>query len=710
MRISFGPFEFDRQNLLLCHEGTEISLPPRVLGVLDVLTERAGQVVGRQEIFDRVWKDAFVTDTSLAEAVSFLRQALGDDPQAPRYIQTVHRRGYRFVAPIRGLTPDTPLAHPNRGLTPNSHFVVASGARAESATVAEVRPSIAWQLLPWSVAILCGFAAFTAWWRLAHLPARTPPIARFELRPTSGTSFDQRAPALAVSRDGRSIAWSACDGPTGACGLFVRPIDRVDAARLDGTDSAQAPFFSPDGRWIGFFADGKLKKIAISGGAPIPLADAPFAGGASWNPEGTIVFCGSVAGGLSLVSDQGGEVSTLTTPRSERGELRHQWPAWIDDGRAIIFTLVTSPVPGAPGELAVMTPDARSWRVLRSGVVRAAPAGPGYLLLASGADLQAVTFDEAARSLTGAADSVFEAIGTANGAAQFAIGGGTLVAVRAPAARRTVTWNDAPDRVFAGLARLSQITVSSDGRRAAGVVADVSGSEVWTVDLVSGASARTSFNGANASPIWSPDGSDLWFASRSRDGAFQIVDVRGRRLATPDDSDWFPSSVAIDGRIAAIHAGGGHFAAGIVADDQPPRALGSGPFDDTAAVFSPDGRWIAIESNQSGPREVYVRGASDARRIAVSIGGGERPSWSADGRAIYYHDGRRLLRATFDPLSAAITARDVVFDVPGADVVAVTPAGRLLVARQPSLDSSVVTLEWLREIRQRLLPPVVSPK
>ena len=97
MRLRFGPFAFDPHSRLLWRDGTEIALPPRVLGVLEVLLDRAGEVVARQELLDRVWKDAFVTDTSLAEAVSFLRQALGDDPQSPRFIQTVHRRGYRFL-------------------------------------------------------------------------------------------------------------------------------------------------------------------------------------------------------------------------------------------------------------------------------------------------------------------------------------------------------------------------------------------------------------------------------------------------------------------------------------------------------------------------------------------------------------------------------------------------------------------------------------
>src|SRR5215471_20091775 len=121
MRISFGPFAFDPQSRLLWRDGAEIALPPRVLGVLEVLIERSGDVVARQDLLDRVWKDAFVTDTSLAEAVSFLRSALGDDPQSPTYIQTVHRRGYRFVAPLRsdgGQTGARPS--PDPGLTPRA--------------------------------------------------------------------------------------------------------------------------------------------------------------------------------------------------------------------------------------------------------------------------------------------------------------------------------------------------------------------------------------------------------------------------------------------------------------------------------------------------------------------------------------------------------------------------------------------------------------
>lgn len=716
MPIGFGPFAFDRQSRLLWREGAEIALPPRVLGVLEVLISRPGQVVARQDLLDGVWKDAFVTDTSLAEAVSFLRQALGDDPQAPRYIQTVHRRGYRFLAPLteldRGLTPGMGVGRTDRGLTPDLHFAVSSGARAETAIG---KPSMALELLPWSVAVMCATLAISAVWRLATLPApEAPLVARFDVGPADGTSFDRRAPSLALSADGRVLAWSACEAVTGGCAVYVRGLDRLDATRLPGTDGGSSPFFSPDGSWIGFFADGKLKKIAASGGSPSIVADAPAPGGAAWGADGRIAFAGASAGGLSLVSEQGGAVTALTMPQIDRGDVRHLYPSWLPGQSGLLFTIASSPVAGAPGSLAVLPPGSATPRILRGGVTRAASAGPGYVLLASGNDLLGATFDERQLTLTGGADSVLTSITGGGGLAQFAVSpAGTLAAI--PTVRQgRVAWIDRADANAGPIGRLTSISVSPDSRRAAGVIADSNSSDIWMADFESGGLTRLTFGGINASPAWSADGRRIFFATRTS-GTFGIasraIDDRSAGPATfRADSHLFPSSAAPDGRLAVTATlPGGRTAAGIIpAGGGAAELFTDGPFDEGSPAFSPDGRWVALESDESGRTEIVLRQLADGRRFAISSDGGTHPRWSVDGRAVYYDAGRRLMRVE---IAEPIRKPAIVFERAGTRVLAVTPSGRVLI-EEPSggRDTALVVLQWLRELRQRLPRPVTAPR
>jgi len=686
MRISFGPFAFDRQNRLLWRDGAEVALPPRVLGVLEVLIDRPGQVVARQDLLDGVWKDAFVTDTSLAEAVSSLRQALGDDPQAPRYIQTVHRRGYRFLAPISQpvVAPPDVEGHASRG----------------------------WLLVPWSAALVTLGFLIGAMWRVPPpSPTDTAPIARFDLRPIPGTAFDRRAPALAVSPDGETIAWSACAIDSRACALYVRSVNRLDPLKLPGSDGAAAPFFSADGRWIGFFADGKLKKVAVAGGAASILADAAVPGGATWAADGRIAFSGAPAGGISIVSDQSGAVRTLTTPRADRGEVRHLYPAWLPSG-ALLFTIAGDPLGTTHGELAVLPRGSREWKTLRNGVTRGAPFGAGYLLLSAGRDMQAATFDERTLTLTGGADSVLASIAGGEELATFAVGGRTLVA--APAPPSTLGWSD--DAKAMNLARLTTLAISPDAKRVAGVIAEGGGSDVWIADLASGATTRITYGGLNVSPAWAPDGSHVVFATRTT-GPFGLaqrrVDASGpAQPIAGGAAHIFPSSIASDGRIAAtVVVAEGRTAVGIVpAAGGSPEILETGPYNERAAAFSPDGKWLALESDESGRSEIVVRAPSTGGpRLAISREGGTRPQWSADGRFIYFESSGRTARSTFG--ASPNGPIDILFDRPGAHPVAITPGGRTLFAR-PATDSerAVVVLQWLRELRQRLPAPTAAPR
>ena len=714
MQIGFGPFAFDARHRLLRRGAAEVALPPRVLGVLELLLERAGDIVPRQELMDRVWRDAFVTDTSLAEAVSVLRQSLGDDPQAPTYIQTVHRRGYRFVAPVTrtdgsAAAADTALAR----ATPAIESVREDAAPA-------IRPSIARDLAPWSIAVLAAALAIAAVWRLESQTGVEPlPVARFEVHPAAGTTFDTRAPALAVAPDGRTIAWTACDGSAPVCGLYVRPLNAIDARRLAGTDGAEAPFFSPDGRWVGFFADGKLKKVAVAGGSPVTLADAPSPGGGSWSEDGRIVFGATPAGGLWIASDQGGEAERLTAPAYARGELRHVWPAWIDAGRAVVFTVATSPIAGAPGQLAAMNVPhtvsaSPSWHILRAGISRAIPGGSAYLLATTGSDVRALTFDERTLTLTGAEDTVIDDLATASGLAQVAVGrDGTLLALRTDARPGSIFWSDDPTHPVEALARLTQIVLTSDGRRAAGVAVDASGSDIWTVDLSTGGSSRITFGGDNVSPAWSADGRTLLFSTRAPNGLFTLAargapDTIARLQGIPAAAHVFPHAAAPDRTIAAVRTtDDGHLGIVLLRPDAAPQNIGAGPVDDTNPVFSPDGALLAYESDETGRSEVYVQPVHGSGRRTITTGGGSDPLWSADGRTVYYRAGATLVKTPLaDPGSPQSTAAP-----PDARVVAVAPSGRMLVQRAtPHLDRALIVLGWLRELRQRIPLPLTAPR
>ena len=700
MRIAFGPFAFDPQSRLLWREGTEIALPPRVLGVLEVLLERSGQVVARQDLLDRVWKDAFVTDTSLAEAVSFLRSALGDDPQTPTYIQTVHRRGYRFlVTPEPGVKPGSDQGQ--TGVRPGSDHLRPDFAPAGAD----------WSLVPWSIALLCAGLAASAVWFGTRTPAPAePPVARLELTTTPGTAFDRDPQPIAISPDGRSIAWSACELANGRCAIYLRALDALEPRALAGTDGGHSPAFSRDGRWIAFFADGALKTIATAGGTPATLASAPDPAGAAWTEDGRIAFAGSAAGGLSIVNRQGGATLPLTHARGERGELRHRAPAWLPDG-TLMFTIASAPGGDTPGELAALQPSSNDIRLLRGGVTRATPAGRGYLLLATAADLQAAAFDDRALALTGPTDAV--PAPAFDGVPRFAAGSSALAIVR-PAAPSQLAWHDGVDAT--PLARFTSIAVSPDSRRAAGVVVDNGRADIWIADLASNALTRLTFGGTNVSPAWSADGRRLFFATRDGATPFHAVsrDVADRNAPpgeVPGGTQAFPSSAAADGRVALTIYKDGRTSVAIAAPGAgAPRILTDGPFDEAAAAFSPDGRWIALESNESGRADVIVRSADDTRRFPISSDGGRHPRWSDDGRTIYFDSGRRLMKATFHPDGGAAARPVAIVDRPVERARAVTPFGRLLLERQPPSESAVFVLQWLRDVRERLPQPVNVPR
>jgi serine/threonine-protein kinase len=704
--VTFGPFAFDTHTRLLTRDGQELALPPRVVGVLELLLDRAGDVVPRQDLIDTVWKDAFVTDTSLAEAVSVLRQTLGDDPQSPTYIQTRHRRGYRFVAPVAsaGSRSVGVAEHP----TP---LPIAPPA---------VSPSIGGQLVPWSAAVLCALVAIVATWQLTHRDRQTAPAARFMVAPAPGTRFDSGAPALAISPDGAVLAWSACDAST--CRLYARPLDRLEAFPLPGTDGAHAPFFSPDGKWIAFFADGRLKKVAIAGGAPVTLADAATALGGAWIDRG-IVFAGSPSGGLMHVSPDGGEAQPLTIPREPDGEVRHAWPSLVPGTRMLLFSIDTTAVDDAPGVLGVLSlddGDARSqrWRTLVAGSGLARASASDTIVFSRGPELYAIAFDAVRLETAGVPRAILSPLATARGLAQYALSPtGSLVYATSPSAAVCgLRWSStSTGETDAGDIRdLRNASLAPNGARLAGVRAEGGRTDVWVADVRRGATTRLTHTGINTAPVWSADSRSVFFAART-DHSFAIWrrDADAIQPATRlfvSGRHALPLAASPDGQSLAFlqTADGTHadiwllpLAAGAA------RPLVQGPFDERAATFSPDSALLAFESAETGRWEIYVQRLGDGKRVVVSTDGGESPVWTKEG--LHYQLRGRLMRAAISDAGGElrVTHFASVITPPNASLRGVSPDGRVLFDRPADLieSAAVVSLDWMREVRALLGPP-----
>jgi eukaryotic-like serine/threonine-protein kinase len=694
-RLTFGPFTFDRGSRLLRRGEDLVSLPPRVVAVLELLLERAGDIVPRQELIDSVWKDAFVTDTSLAEAVSFLRQSLGDDSQAPGYIQTVHRRGYRFIAPV---TPHLRAeAEPVR-------------VERDAASSERVSPSIPRQLLPWSVAALSLATAAAAVWHLAARSTAAPPGVRFEVVAPAGTEFDSRAPALAVAPGGSHLVWSGCAGA--ACRLYVRAIDRIEATPLAGTDGAAAPFVSPDGRWIGFFAGGKLRKVGIRGGAPVPLADSADALGGAWTPDGRIIFAGARLG-LTVVGENGGDARPLTVPQPRDGEVRHAWPSLAADGATLLFTVLTAASGDNDGRIAIMRAaepaEPRSWKTILDGATRAHAIGGDAIVFSRGAELAGIGFDPIRMAVFGAAHSLVTGFGTPDVARSFSASwSGTLAYVSAEqTAAVDYRW-------------LVASAVSPDATRLAAAVADGTRTDLWVASLDSGAATRLTHDGINGAPVWAPDGRSLFFAKRVN-GSYEIWTRDADAASAPTrvlaaDGHAVPLSSSASGHgllFSQATAESGLDIWMMPAAGGSPRPLVRTAFDETAAVLSPDGRFVAYQSNESGRWDVHLMRLGDGRRAVVSPDGGVAPAWEREGLRIRYRAGARSMVASMAPgaeLRVLPPSESAERDRPVP--VAMDAGGRVRFdAVGPPRRRAIASLSFDRELRQLLGPqPGAMPR
>jgi DNA-binding winged helix-turn-helix (wHTH) protein/WD40 repeat protein len=672
--VVFGPFRFDAADGALSRGGVEVPLPPRALGVLALLVENAGRLVSKQLLLDTVWGDTCVTETSLTEAMSVLRQALGDSPQSPTYVQTVHRRGYRFIA---AAVPAAPSAQPTEGRQQlpvtaaegSPAPTLAPGPSRRQAPRSTGEPAGTGVRLPWlagfvlAIAAVAVAAALLGSRQSLHRPPQVAAGAEAARRlfigiPPGAVLDAGVAPALALSPSGQQLIFAAREGGTER--LYLRALDRFDASPILGSEGAAAPFISPDGGWVGFFAQGKLKKVALAGGEPLVLCDAPYPYGASWGEDGSILFAPEYASGLRRAAAAGGPPTVLTTPDRRAGEIGHRWPEVLPGGRAALFTVWRR---GGWKDASIELLDLRTGRrreLIRGGsFARYVPTGHLVFARAGGSQgLAAVPFDLGRLALVGSPVAVLDGVRTdpGQGGGHFTLSrDGTLVYMPGgPQGGNRAVYRLAADgegRALPLPARsYRNLALSADGRRLALTVRDLDRSELWVSEIDRGNLLRLTFEGDSVEPVWSPDGKWIAFAwaHGGRHEIFRAAADGSRppeRLLGGDDSR-IPTSFSPDGRLLAFTDVSPTTGADlwVLPLGGSPRPFLRTRFDEEGGRISPDGRLLAYGSNESGSMEVYVRSFPDpGGKWQISAGGGSLPAWSADGRRLVYRRGSRLM-------------------------------------------------------------------
>ena len=477
---------------------------------------------------------------------------------------------------------------------------------------------------------------------------------------TRATSFRYGATAI-LSPDGKRLALigESSDKKTY---LYVRSLDQLQATLLSGTEDARDPFFSPDSQWIAFFAEGKLKKISVQGGAAITLCDVPGDRGGTWSEDGTIVFSGNTRVGLSKVSSAGGTPQPLTTLDPQKAGDTHRWPQFLVGGGDLIFTSAIAADNFDDADISAYSAGTGKWKTILHGGSYARYLPSGHLVYVHKGTLFAVPFDVKRLEITGQPIPIVEGLttNTDTGGAQFSVtDSGTLMYVAGDALRADVAiyWMDAagkftPIRETPGI--YGDLAISPDGKRLAMDINDGKRTDIWVLDLERDTLTRITFaSNTNMYPFWTPDGQRIVYASSEKGIPPNLWWIRAdgggdaQRL-TESKNAQIPSSWSPDGKILAFfESSPTTFYDAMIMPIEGSEKSGWKPgqpkpfvntaFNEILPAFSPDGKWIAYQSNESGTFEIYVRPfPGPGGRWQVSAGGGGYPTWSRNGKELFY--------------------------------------------------------------------------
>jgi Tol biopolymer transport system component len=598
----------------------------------------------------------------------------------------------------------------------------------EAATVVPGRRRVL-RVVLWMVPVLFGAALIAGFAIRAITRARPAGVTRFAIQLPDAVELGF---GMALSPDGRTLVYSGADA-TGRR-LYRRALDTLESTPLRGTEGATLPFFSPDGRSIGFVVNRSIRRVPLQGGAPATIAEREGGGGApTWLPDDTIVF-GAEGRGLMHTSASGGQARPLTELDTGKSELEHRWPIAMPGGRAVSFTVHYG---GRDSQRTHAVSLASGERVdlVQGNGARVLPTG--HIVFQRGGSLWAAPFDEAALKLAGPPTAVLENVGIApdwspkyavapNGSLAFATGGH-------PYPPRSLVWVDmrggeqaidAPGRSW------YWPQISPDGKRLGFHIMDPVNMDAWIYELDHGPLVRMTYHAhQDGYPLWAPDGKQVVFWSRQSGGPGDLylrsADLAGeeRRLTTSQTfTPHTPFAWAERGRLLVFQqvSRDAGLDIGVIPIDGsgPSRPIINGPSDEAKPAMSEDGRWIAYQSNSSGQWEVYVQpfpGLSG--RWQVSSQGGVAPIWAPNGRQLYYRSDQAVMSVPVDTKGTTFRYGNPrkLFEgpyVPEAETpfdarsYVLAPDGRrFLMMKEPAPPPTQIVIidNWVEEVK-RLVP------
>jgi Tol biopolymer transport system component len=526
----------------------------------------------------------------------------------------------------------------------------AGAASAKSA--GRWRERLAWVV---AGAMTVAALAFGAYALLA--PRWTPrapeqALMRFSVMASEGGTVVPDATSAAISPDGRRLVLTLADR-AGVPRLWIRPLDTLMAQPLPETEGALFPFWSPDSRFVAFFAGGKLRKISVAGGAPEVICDAPTGRGGTWGADGVIVFAPAVMGSLMRVSSDGGEATEVARPDSARGETGLRFPSFLPDGKHFLYVSL----PKKQEEVDVYVGQLDSDKHTRIMSAGSAPvyAEPGYLLFDRRNHLVAQRFDLRTLTSTGEIMALGDVspVTNSDGASLLSVSAsGVLAHVATMLPDTQLVWLDRGGRTLDAIplppASYASPSLSPDDRQAIVTKANSPTSyDLWMVDLERAVASRLTIDGlvaaVDATGVWSPDGRQAAYMY-NRSGVYDVYQVATRGGGQPEPLVQtntvfkMPAAWSPDGKYLVFsqnEASDWDLWLLPLAGDRKPRRYLRSPFNEDNAAISPDGRWLAYDSDETGRFEVYVSSFPEpGERYRVSTSGGTNARWSKDGREL----------------------------------------------------------------------------